>query len=423
MGLLREAIDSRQESRAFGEEAARIPGPTEGYRTNAGVVVTEDSAIYHIDVFKNISLIADAIGMLPIRAFRNEAIAGDDGQIRIHARKLPRQPQVLVDPMGGGPDTEFSFKHRVMCSLLSNGNTYNEIAAVDGQGIPSVVMPIDPAKVREVRTSRSGLVEYVMVDGGILGHVRDGGTMLHWPGFVKSGALKGISPIAAGMQGISLGMAAEKYGARWFGGGANPTAILKDPRPREEIDEEEAADAKRKWVATLGGLSLEPMYTYGGLEFETIQIAPEESQFIETRKLQGAQIAGLFRNPPHMVSDVDRSTSWGTGLEEQGIGFVVFTLGPWITRFEQAFSWLLPRGQFTKFNVGALLRGKILERYQAYAIARTWGWMSSNDILELEDRPPIAGGDTYLQPLNMIDASAALKELMANPPSQPATEE
>jgi HK97 family phage portal protein len=412
MGLLRHAIRGGTERRDFGSELAKIPGPLDGWRSKAGPIVNEDTALAHIDVYKCVSLIADSIAMLPLRAHRKVASRNEAGRMVVHGEKVPAQPLLLTDPMPGDLAPEFSFKHRVIESLLIDGNTYNEAAAVDARGVVSVLMPIHPAKVRDVRVNeRSGLVEYVMHDGGIMGSIRDGGTMVHWPGFIQPGKLKGVSPIKAGMQGIALSMAAEEFGARWFGDGANPSGYLKHAENKTKA---EADRTKRAWVRQYSGLNREPAYLYGGLEWHPITVNPDESQFIETRQHQAGQMAGLFRVPPHMVGDVSKSTSWGTGIEEQGLGFAVYTLGPWITRLEQAMSFLLPRGEYAKMNVGALLRAKITERYQAYATGRQWGWLSVNDIRELEDLAPVADGDIYLQPLNMIEASSALDALMAS---------
>lgn len=409
MGLIRQALLG--ERRDFGSELSKIPGPLEGMRTGAGVTVNEDTALAHIDVYKNVSLIADAVAMLPLRAYRQVAVRGEDGRTTMFGQKVPRQPALLTDPMPGDMAPEFSFKHRVMSSLLLDGSSYNEIGAVDANGVPSVITPVHPSKVREIRLSRSGLLEFVMHDGGVMGCVRDGGTMVHWPGFIQAGSYKGVSPIRAGMQGIALSMAAEEFGARWFRDGAHPSGYLAN---KNDVSETDAKRTKAAWVRQYAGLSREPAYLYGGLEWHAIQVNPEESQFIQTRQLQGAQIAGLYRVPPHLVGDVSKSTSWGTGIEEQGIAFVVFTLGPWLARFEQAMSFLLPRGQYAKFNVAALLRAKVSERYAAYGVGRQWGWLSVNDIRELEDLPPIDGGDVYLQPLNMVEASEALALMMAN---------
>lgn len=408
MGALAMLLGRETEARGFGEELAKIPGPLDEFRSPSGVLVDADTALRHIDVYKNVSLIADAMAMLPVRAMRNVAYSAPSGP-KIFAEKLPRQPLIFTDPNPQSMIPEFGTKHCQMVSLLLDGNTYNEIGSVDAQGFPASMMPIDPKRIREVRMTR-GVVEYVMHDGAVLGSYRNGGTMAHWPGFIEPGKLQGLSPIAAGMKGIGLGMAAETFGGRWFGDGAHPSGYLSTDR---EVSKTYADRVSKTWVRKYSGLSREPAFLYGGLKWNPIQINPEESQFIETRQLQAAQIAGLFRVPPHLVGDTSKATSWGTGIEEMGIGFVVFTLGPWIARMEQAASFLLPRGQFAKVTVDALLRGKVKDRMAAYAVGRQWGWLSVNDIRMLEDLPPIPDGDTYLQPLNMVDASEALALMLA----------
>jgi HK97 family phage portal protein len=417
MGLLRRMLDGGREARGFGQAASRIPGPLDQARTNAGPLVSNDTSLAHVDVWKCRSLIADSIAMLPLRAHRTQAYR-DPGTGVTHTFmvRVPNQPVLLTDPMPGDLAPEYSLKHRLVDSILGDGNAYLEVGAVDAAGFPSVLMPIHPTKVRDVRLDTRGRVVYEMHDGGVMGGVRDGGTMVHIPGYIQAGSLRGISPIMAGKQAIALGMAAEEFGARWFGDGAHPSGYLSTP---SDIDPDDARAMKRGWVQTYGGLSREPAVLYGGLEWKPISVNPEESQFIETRRFQSNQIAALYRVPPHMVGDVDRSTSWGTGIEEMGLGFVTYTLGPWITRIEQAMSFLLPRGQTAKFNVGALLRGRIQDSYQAFATARQWGWLSVNDIRALIDMPPVPGGDTYLQPLNMVDAQAALDVLTGDPAPPP----
>ena len=409
MGLARRALDLATERRstnpAFGVEAARIPLPASGWSSYAGPVVTEETSLAHIDVWRCVSLIADAIAQLTMQSMRQVAWRDAQGQTRMYLQKVPTQPALLVDPIPDHLNSSYAFKHMAMTSLLTNGNTYNEIAAVDANGWPSVMTPIDPAKVRRVR-SEHGMVVYDMIDGGTMGSFRNGGTMAHWPGFLKAGQLQGISPIAAGMQGIALGMAAERFGVRWFGDGANPSGILKHPDPN--LKPEEAERIKKGWARTFASLNREPAIIYGGMEWQQLTISPEESQFILTRQMQGGQIASLYRIPPHLVGDVEKSTSWGTGIEEQGIGFLTFTLGPWVERFEQAMSFLLPRGQLARFRVAELMKGRQAERYASYAIGRQWGWLSVNDIREQEDLPPVPDGDVYLSPMNMVDAAHAL---------------
>lgn len=419
MGLLRALRGGQLEQRdGFGELAARIPMPMEAARSLAGPLVNDGTSLLHIDVYKCRSLIADSVAMLPLHAYRTRAYTDTaSGAVRTFKEKVPTQPQILVDPCPNDLTPTWNLKHVIMDSLLGDGNAYLEICAVDQLGYPTVVCPIDPIKVRDIYLDEAGHICYEMHDGCVLGNVRSGGTMIHIRGYTRAGTLKGLSPIMAGKQGIALSMAAEEFGSRFFGDGANPSGYLKT---EGVIDEDQAKALKRKWLQTYGGLNREPAVLYGGMEWHPISISPEESQFIETRKFQSGQIAALFRIPPHLVGDIDKTTSWGSGIEEMGQGFVTFTLGAWLARIEQAFSFLLPRGQVAKFETDELLRGKALDQAEMLTKYKQWGILSTNDIRHKLHEPPIPDGDIYLQPLNMVDAAKAMDVLAPEPPPAPA---
>jgi hypothetical protein len=146
-----------------------------------------------------------------------------------------------------------------------------------------------------------------------------------------------------------------------------------------------------------------------GMKFETYSIPNEDAQFLETRKFQRAEIAGMYGVPPHMIGDTERSTSWGTGIEEQVLGFMKFTIQPYLAKWEQEINRKLfdvGGRYFAEFVVDGLLRADIGKRYTAYSIGRQWGWLSADDIRELENMNPLSDGDgdIYLQPMNMIEA-------------------
>lgn len=389
------------------DDPSKIPANSElGGLGSAGRLVSEATALAHIDVYKCVTLIADAVSMMPFKAFRN--VAG----VRT---PLERQPQLVVQ---ANPEmSNFDLKQRIMIPLLTSGNTYNAITLRNPRGEPQFITPIHPSEVRRVyrdTTRADRAITYDLRSGARMTHFAFGGDMVHFPGAIRPGELQGISPIAAGRDGISLGMAAEEFGSRWFRDGAHPMGALET---EQDLEDDDAKDVLASWMKAHGSRSRLPAVLDNGLKWNQITVSPDESQFIETRRLQGAQIAGLYRVPPHMVADTDRNTSWGSGIEEQGIGFVVYTLGPWISRLETALSSLLPRGQFIKFNMNQLLRGRQKDRFMSYAIGRQWGWLSVNDIRQLEDLPPVDGGDTYLQPLNMIEAEAALDVLLKGEPA------
>lgn len=160
-----------------------------------------------------------------------------------------------------------------------------------------------------------------------------------------------------------------------------------------------------------------------GMKWHQMGLPPGDAQFLETRKFQTAEIARLFRVPPHMIGDVDRSTSWGTGIEQQNIGFVVYSLRTWLVRFEQEYNWKLlteteRKIYFMEFLVDGLLRGDLKSRYDAYAVARQNGWMNGNEIRELENMNPVDGLDTYLANGSLTPADG--REASAQPTAQPS---
>ena len=144
------------------------------------------------------------------------------------------------------------------------------------------------------------------------------------------------------------------------------------------------------------------------MKYTPIGISPEQAQFLETRKFQINEIARIFRVPPHMVGDLEKSSF--SNIEQQSLEFVKYTLEPWLVRWEQSIQRTLfspeeKKRYFAKFNVEGLLRGDYASRMNGYATARQNGWMSANDIRELEnmDRIPAEeSGDLYLINGNML---------------------
>jgi HK97 family phage portal protein len=267
-------------------------------------------------------------------------------------------------------------------------------------------MPLHPDHVR-VERDANGQKRYRLPSGEPIPRA----DILHVRLFPQAGLDVSPSPIQVARETIGLGLAAQAFGARWFGEGAAPSSMLTTDQP---LSDTQVKQLKSEWIATHGGRR-QPAILAGGLKWEPITITPEESQFLETRKFQRAEIASLFRVPPHMIGDLDRTTSWGTGIEQQSIGFVVHTLRPYLERIEGALTRLLPGQQFVKFNVDGLLRGDTPARYTAYQQALDGGWMNPDEVRALEDRPPIPGGagKKYRQPLNY-------GPLGYDPTSQPA---
>ena len=227
--------------------------------------------------------------------------------------------------------------------------------------------------------------------------------VLHIPGLGFDG-LVGYSPIAMAKNAIGMAIACEEYGAKFFANGATPGGILEHPGTVKDPKR-----VRESWTSAFGGSSNANKVAVleEGMKYTPISISPEQAQFLETRKFQINEIARIFRVPPHMVGDLEKSSF--SNIEQQSLEFVKYTLDPWVARWEQAMVRSLLSSDektqyFVKFNVDGLLRGDYQSRMNGYAIGRQNGWMSANDIRELEnlDRiPEEEGGDLYLINGNM----------------------
>lgn len=365
-----------------------------GPATDAGVSVSEKSALGLPAVYRAIALIAGTCGGLPLHAYR------DKGGVR---ERMPSQPALVAKPH---PDlTTFEWAELVYVHLLGWGNAYLRIGR-DQNGTARELWPIEPSRVKVGRTRDGekmyGIDSRQAEDGLLPLSDRD---VLHIPGLGYDGVV-GMSPVRAARQAIGMALATERHGARFFGSGTMLSGILKTD---QRLDQTTADTLKARWKAANGGpdKSHDIAVLGSGTDFTPISISPQDAQFIETQRFGVAQVARIFGVPPHLLMDTERSTSWGTGIEQQSIGFVTYTLRPWLIRVEQRLSRLLPQPQYVKFSVEGLLRGDTKARYASYGLGRQWGWLSVNDIRRLEDMPPVDGGETYMQPLNMTGLGQA----------------
>ena len=247
--------------------------------------------------------------------------------------------------------------------------------------------------------------------------------VLHIPGLGFDG-LVGYSPIAMAKNAIGMAIACEEYGAKFFANGAAPGGVLEHPGTIKDPQR-----VRESWQSTFGGSGNANKIAVleEGMKYTPIGISPEQAQFLETRKFQINEIARIFRVPPHMVGDLEKSSF--SNIEQQSLEFVKYTLDPWVIRWEQSIQRsLLSRDEkavyFVKFNLEGLLRGDYQSRMNGYAIGRQNGWMSANDIRELEnlDRIPAEdGGDLYLINGNMLPLKNA--GAFANTPTDDGKEE
>lgn len=382
-------------------------------RTTSGKTVNERTALQTTAVYACVRILSETIASLPLHVYRYT-----------EGGKAKDTEHVLYTLLHDEPNpdmTSFVFRETLMSHLLIWGNAYSQILR-DRSGQVIGLYPLLPDQM-SVHRSEKGKLFYVynryeednpnfQEKGSIVLSQEE---VLHIPGLGFDGLI-GYSPIALAKNAVGMTLACEEYGASFFGNGANPGGVLEHPGILKD-----PAKVRDSWNAVYQGTrnAHKVAVLEEGMSYKQIGIPPEEAQFLETRKFQINEIARLFRIPPHMVGDLEKSSF--SNIEQQSLEFVKYTLDPWVVRFEQALkkSLLLPeekKTHFIKFNVDGLLRGDYQSRMNGYAIGRQNGWLSTNDIRELEELnpiPPEEGGDLYLINGNMTklkDAGGFMKD-------------
>jgi HK97 family phage portal protein len=359
-----------------------------GGASASGVSVTEDSAMRLVVVAAAVRILSDTVAGLPFDAVR--ASGG------IHTPLSP-QPTIMGDPFGGATSSKFATRRQgisqLMVSLLLRGNGYGLIVARDGMLRPSRIRVIHPDRVK-CEFNDAGEREYEIDRKPVSAE-----DVVHLIGMSYPDAPRGISVIAHARNAIGLGLAAEEFGARFFGDGAHMTGIVE---VASDMTPDTARSMKEAFTASHGGLqnSHTVGVLSGGAQWKSISVTPEDAQFLGTRQAQNLDIAMLFGVPPHMLGQVDKTTSWGTGIEQQGLAFLAYTINAWLGRFEDAWGAMLPKAADALFDRNQLLRTDEAGRYAVYASARAAAIMTTNEIRARENLAAIEGGDDIAMGLN-----------------------
>jgi len=373
-----------------------------GTPTHAGVTVNELTAMQSSAVFACVRVLAETVASLPLPVYQ-----------RLPSGGKTRAPTHVLYPVLhdiANPEmTSFLFRETMMVHLGLWGNAYAEIE-YDAGGRVRALWPITPNRVVVARNEQTNELQYTVTLPEGLTKTFPAWKIFHIPGIGFNG-LVGMSPITAARQAIGLAVATETFGAKFFGNGTNIGGIAKHPGKLSEQGSKNLRASINEAYTGLGN-SHRLMLLEEGMDFEKIGIPPEDAQFLETRKFQLNDIARFYRIPPHMIGDLERATF--SNVEQQSIDFVVHTIRPWLVRWEQSINMkLFPeherKSYYAEHLVDGLLRGDIKSRYEAYAVGRQNGWLSANDIREMENMNPIDGGDVYLVNGNMVPASHAGK--------------
>jgi len=359
--------------------------------TNSGVLVNETLAMNLSAVYACTQVLAQTIGSLPLIVYQRTA----DGKTRAVKHPLYK----LLHDAPNREMTSMSWRQTMLLHLCLWGNHYSEIER-DASGNPVALWPITPWRVTLKRVNGQ-LVYAVALDSGMVNVPF--ANMLHIKGLAMDG-LVGLSPLRAAREAVGLGLAAQKYAAKFFANDARPGGILEHPG---QLSDEASERLRKSFEKTHEGLDnkFRVAVLEEGMKFNAVGVPPEDAQLLETRKFGVSEIARYFRMPLHKISDLDRSTN--NNIEHQAIEFVTDTIRPWLVNIEQELAFKLITGDyFAEFLIEGLLRGDIKTRYEAYAIGRQWGWLSADDIRERENmnKLPDGKGGAYLTPLNMAPA-------------------
>lgn len=402
MGFWSRLFKPKVEDYSISSRYRFLMGPTV-----AGKNVNERSAMQLTAVYACVRILAEGVAGLPLHLYK----CGKNGS----REKAVEHPLYILLHDEPNPEmTSFIFRETLMTHLLLYGNCYSQIIR-DGRGQVTALYPLMPNQM-SVDRDEKGQLYYTYLRSSEEADTMKKGTVyllpedvLHIPALGFDG-LVGYSPIAMAKNSIGMGLACEEYGAKFFANGAAPSGVLEHPGTIKDITR-----LRESWNAIYGGSKNAGKVAIleEGMHYSPISISPNEAQFLETRKFQVDEIARIFHVPPHMIGDLERSTF--SNIEQQSLEFVKYTLNPWVCRWEQALtrSLLSPkekREYSIKFNVDGLLRGDYQSRMNGYAVGRQNGWMSANDIRELENLDRISaeqGGDLYLVNGNMIKMTDA----------------
>lgn len=348
--------------------------------TKAGERVTVETALGLAAVSRAVSLLSDIASTLPVDTFRD----------------LDGTPQpTRKPPLVARPTTVVSqrvWRYQAMVSWLIWGNAYGLVSTRDTFGFPTTVDWLDPSTVQVDEPSSLRRPSF-SVNGRTFGD----GELLHVPGkHVRPGSAIAVAPLSRFKETFALGLAARNFGAQWFGQGAHPSAILSTDKA---VDKDEAETIKARFVQAIRG-KREPAVLGAGMTYTPIQTPANESQFIETQEQVTVDVARAFDLPPESIGGAVRGSSVTYANREQRVlDLLAFGADPWLVLMEDdLYTANLPDPEYAKFNRGGLLRADLAGRYASYDKGIRAGFLSVNDVLRLEDRPPIDDGDQYLWP-------------------------
>lgn len=363
----------------------------------SGKVISHESALASSTVYACVRIIAETVGSLPLHVYKK---LEEGGKVRAYSHPLYRLLNSRPNPW----QTSMEWREQMVEHLALRGNYYGALMRHDDDIIDDVI-PIHPDRVKVAQLPDYTLGYEVQRENGgrIVLAQKD---VLHIRAMPGLDGITGRSVISHQKDLIGSALATQEYSGKLFRNDATPGVVITYPKA---LSTEALKRLKESWNETYSGSSnaRRTAILEDGADISKLSMTADESQFIETRRLQRSEIAGLFR-VPLILLQADQQTATYASAEQFMLSFLTHCIRPWLVRIEQAMHRALfsaPQIYVPEFNAEGMLRGDIATRYRGYAIGRQWGWLSANDIRDRENMNPIEGGDTYLEPLNMKDAS------------------
>jgi HK97 family phage portal protein len=372
------------------------------------IAVTPDNALRFPAVSAPIRLVSGAVSVMPLELFTRLPNGG-----RERADGLPLFDLVHTRPNAW--QSSARWRRMMTATMLAWGNAY---ARIVNPAAPTALEPLHPRSTFPFRDSQ-GRVWYRH-------HPRRGGQVtlaaaevlhLRYGEALDDEDLEAVSPIVAHRETIALAMATTEYLARFFANSAAPRGVLEAAGP---MSKEVAQQTRHDWEERYQGLDNAHRIAVlpQGLQYKPVGMSHTDAQILELYRQVCSDIAHkIYGIPPHLTGDTEKSSSWGTGIEQQGIGMVQYVLQPILEEWEQSLDGTLlttrqRRDMFFEMNVDGLMRGDFKSRMDGYALAIQWGLMAPNEVRRLMNLAPVTGGDSRLQPLNMAPAERIMDVLL-----------
>lgn len=387
-----------EEARAVSDgKTAKLSNPagwfTEMFstRTRSGLAVNEKAAMRMTTVWSCITLVSETVAQLPINLYERDGNKKTAVHLHPAGYLLKHQPNPW--------QTSFQFRETSHARTMGWGNSYSLI--VRRKGRPIALIPLLPAQTNPLRKGSVLQYQTVLPDGEVA--LFDAQDILHIPALSFDG-IEGISPLRNHAESIGLALAAQEFGARFYGNGANLSAVITSDK---KIEPDVAKTIGDRFKQAFSGLSNshDVAVLGSGTKFERTGIPQADAQYLETRKFQRSEIASIYKIPPHMIGDLEKSSF--NNITEMSIQYVRYAVAPWLRRWEDELNRkFFPNPEdrlrfYFKFELDALLRGTPKERSEFYKAGITDGWINRNEVRDKEDMDPVDGLDSFLVPMNM----------------------